>query len=45
MIAEILRCHENGGGRAGFQPRRDWQLPLAQPLLRDRERGDHDVVG
>jgi len=42
--AEILR-HEYDGGRAGLQPRRDWQHPLPRPLSRERERGDHEVVG
>ena len=43
--AVILRCYEKGGGRAGLQPRRDGQLPLPRPLSRERERGDHEVVG
>jgi len=42
--AEILHCQENGAGRAGLQPRRDWQLPLPRPLSREWDRGDREVV-
>ena len=41
----LWRGHKNGGGRAGLQPRRERQLPLLRPLFRERERGDHEVVG
>ena len=41
----IPRCHENGAGRAGLQPRRDRQLPLPLPPPPLRGRGDHEVVG